>query len=119
MDDHIIRLQDATPTEASETPKVEEKTQDTPVLQQGVVDTSTGVAKPTKKPSVHVVPEGLGWKVKESGSLASLFESLTKKEAIQFATTHARNLKTELFIHSGKGKIQSRNSYGNDSKGRG
>jgi hypothetical protein len=60
-----------------------------------------------------------GWAVKKAGFKDPLFESETKKPAIQFATQTAKATKGELFVHGQDGKIKSRNSYGNDGPGRG
>lgn len=117
MTDHTIRLHGA--SAISDTPATEEKTLDTTVSLDAVEEAPKGEEKPAKAPSVHVVVEGQIWQVKESGVAAPLFEHDVKKEAVKFATTYAKEKKTELFIHGANGKMQQRNSYGNDPKGRG
>ena len=104
------------------TPQTEvavEATQTASVTTLGVEDAPEGKVESVKTPGVHVVAAGDVWNVKESGSSVVLFESATKKEATVWATDHARAVKAELFIHGKNGKIQSRNSYGNDPKGNG
>lgn len=64
---------------------------------------------------IHVVPnKNNGWSVKREGALRSSFNTSTKSEAIQIATTLAKNSSTELFIHKTNGQIQERNSYGHN-----
>ena len=67
------------------------------------------------KKNQHVVsnPEG-GWGVKGSGNdkFTKLFD--LKSDAVDFAREISRNQGTELFIHGKDGKIQSRDSHGND-----
>ncbi|MDP3034026.1 MAG: DUF2188 domain-containing protein [Methanobacteriaceae archaeon] len=62
----------------------------------------------------HVVPSEDGWDVKrEKGKRASKhFE--TKKEAEKYSNELAGKQKVESIIHKQDGKIQKRNSYGND-----
>lgn len=67
------------------------------------------------KDSQHVVSSSKGgWDVKRSGSDRSSKHFHTQNEAIQWATTVAKNQKTELYIHSRDGKIRDKNSFGND-----
>ena len=64
----------------------------------------------------HVVPnhEG-GWGVKGAGNSKFTVTSDKKTEAIDVARTISQNQKSELFIHGKDGKIQSRDSHGNDT----
>ena len=67
------------------------------------------------KSSHHVVPRGKGnWAVKKAGASRSsgLFD--TKQEAIDTGRQISQNQGTELFIHGVDGKIQNRDSHGND-----
>ncbi len=70
--------------------------------------------------SHHVVhdPNG-GWNVKESGVERGLKHFETKKEAEDYGRKISKEEKTELFIHGEDGKIQRRDSHGNDPKGGG
>ena len=63
----------------------------------------------------HVTPdEGGGWKVLGAGNEESTKVTKTKQEAINHARKLAKEQESELFIHGRDGKIQSRDSYGND-----
>lgn len=119
MSDHTIQLSSVAPKTELEIQADAETNQASSLTEQGVVDVSTGHGESTKVPSVHVVVDGDNWQVKESGNPQAIFEHALKKEALVFATAHAKSIKTELFIHGMDGKIQSRNSYGNDPKGGG
>ncbi|MBZ4662808.1 MAG: hypothetical protein JG776_490 [Caloramator sp.] len=63
----------------------------------------------------HVTPhpDG-GWQVKGEGNNKSTKVTETKKEAIDIARQIAKNQESELIIHGKDGKIQSKDSYGND-----
>lgn len=68
-----------------------------------------------KKPPVHTVPHGDdGWANRREGSdrVDSIFD--TKKDAQSAGRDTAKNERTEHIVHGKDGKIQSRNSYGND-----
>jgi hypothetical protein len=64
----------------------------------------------------HVTPnpDG-GWKVLAAGNDEATQITKTKKEAVDLARKIAKEQKSELFIHGKDGKIQSRDSHGNDS----
>ena len=64
----------------------------------------------------HVVPNGDGWGIKIDSGTKSIKNFATKKEAVDYAREVSRNQKTELFIHGMNGKIQSRDSHGNDPR---
>lgn len=66
--------------------------------------------------SHHVVPDpNGGWKVKKSNSEKSSKNFDNKKDAESYARTVSKNQKTELVIHGKDGKIQRKDSHGNDS----
>lgn len=68
-----------------------------------------------KLKSHHVVPNPKGgWNVKKSGSDKVIKHFDKKDEAIDTGREISRNQKTELFIHDKVGKIQKRDSHGND-----
>lgn len=63
----------------------------------------------------HVVPnpDG-GWDVKGAGAKKATVHTDTKKAAVDIARNIARNQHTELITHGRDGRIQSRDSHGND-----
>lgn len=68
-----------------------------------------------KKGSHHVVPNPQsGWDIKRSGSDRASGHFDHKKDAVDAGRKISRNQKTEFFIHGQDGKIQSRDSHGND-----
>ena len=69
-----------------------------------------------RKKSNHVVPakDNGGWVVKKSGSFRVSKIFRTKKDAVKYGREISRREKTELYIHKKDGRIQDRNSYGND-----
>lgn len=67
--------------------------------------------------SHHVVSNpNSGWDVKKSGAEKASVHTDTKQEAIDKARVISRNAGTELFIHGKDGKIQSKDSHGNDPR---
>lgn len=66
-------------------------------------------------PNQHVTPhpDG-GWQVKGEGNSKATVVTDTKQEAIDIARGIAKNQGTELVIHGKDGKIQSKDSHGND-----
>lgn len=67
------------------------------------------------KPPIHVTPHpGGGWAAKREGAERALRVFETKKEAENYARQKARQDGVELIIHDKQGRIQSRDSYGND-----
>lgn len=62
----------------------------------------------------HVVPRDGKWAVRKSGSdrATKLFD--TQKQAIKQGRAIARSQGTELYIHGRDGRIQGRDSYGQD-----
>ncbi|MBC7088485.1 MAG: DUF2188 domain-containing protein [Tissierellales bacterium] len=68
-----------------------------------------------KKGSHHVVPnKDGGWDVKKSGSQKASYHADKKAEAEKVAREISRNQGTELVIHGKDGKIQRKDSHGND-----
>lgn len=63
----------------------------------------------------HVTPHPCGgWQVKGEGNSKATKVTDTKQPAIDAAKTIAQNQQSELVIHGKDGKIQDKNSYGND-----
>lgn len=67
-----------------------------------------------KKNNQYVVPTKDGWGVRKEGSDKLTIKTDTKAEAVQKGIEIAKNQQAELTILGGDGKIQSKNSYGND-----
>ncbi len=69
-----------------------------------------------KKNSHHIVHNSNGgWDVKRGGASRSSGHFETKQKAIDAGREISRNQGTELFIHGKDGKIQRKDSHGNDS----
>ena len=66
------------------------------------------------KRNQHVVPLGTGWAVKGERSQKFTVITSTKREAVSVARNIAKNNNSELVIHGKDGKIQDKDSYGND-----
>lgn len=67
------------------------------------------------KKSQHIVHNhNGGWDVKVSRAERATKHFETKAPAIDYGRNIARNQHAEFFIHGKNGKIQSRDSYGND-----
>lgn len=63
----------------------------------------------------HVVPNPAGgWDVKKAGAVKPSNHFNTKQPAIDKARDISRHQKTELVIHGLDGKIQQKDSHGND-----
>lgn len=63
----------------------------------------------------HVVPnKDGGWDVKKTGAKRATAHTKTKQEAVDIARKISENQHSELLIHDKKGKIQRRDSHGND-----
>ena len=69
----------------------------------------------SKSSTHHVVPnpDG-GWDVKRGGAERSSRHYGTKKDAEDAGRVISRNQRTELVIHGKDGKIQRKDSHGND-----
>ena len=70
---------------------------------------------PEKPTSHHVVPnpDG-GWDIKRDEALRSSGHFDNKQDTIDAAREISRNQGTELYIHGKDGKIQKKDSHGND-----
>jgi len=66
------------------------------------------------KRNQHVVPHKKGWAVKREGSTRATKVTSIKKDAEKVARKIARNQRSELLIHGRDGKIQDKDSFGND-----
>jgi hypothetical protein len=64
--------------------------------------------------SVHVVPSGNQWAVEEGGSQLSTHR--TQMEAEKFARDEAMRAKAELVVHGRDGRIERKDSFGNDPR---
>ena len=63
----------------------------------------------------HITPnKSGGWKVKGEGNSRATVITDTKAEAIKIGREIAKNQNSELVIHGKDGKIQSKDSHGND-----
>ena len=69
----------------------------------------------SKQKTHHVVPnpDG-GWDVKKGGAERASKHCDTKKEAVEEARKISQNQESELYIHGKDGKIQQKDSHGND-----
>lgn len=68
-----------------------------------------------KQDTHHVVPnQDGGWDVKRGGGQKASHHADTKAEAERIARDISKNQGTELVIHGKDGKIQSKDSHGND-----
>ncbi|NID13510.1 DUF2188 domain-containing protein [Fibrivirga algicola] len=66
------------------------------------------------KKNQHIVPRGEGWAVQGAGNSRATRLTDTQQEAIRAGRTIAQNQGAELIIHSENGRINRRDSYGND-----
>lgn len=66
------------------------------------------------KKNQHVVPTENGWGIRGEGNSRLTKVTPTKAEALEVGKEIAKNQGVELFIHGKDGKIQDRDSYGND-----
>lgn len=68
-----------------------------------------------KQGSHHVVPNPKGgWDIKKGGGQKSIKHTETKEAAEKIARGISKNQETELVIHGKDGKIQRKDSHGND-----
>lgn len=68
-----------------------------------------------KQDTHHVVPnQDGGWDVKRGGGQKASHHTDTKAEAERIARDISKNQGSELVIHGRDGKIQSKDSHGND-----
>jgi len=68
----------------------------------------------SKSKGQYVVPTKDGWGVRKEGSDKLTAKTETKAEALKIGTSIAKNQNTELTILGKDGKIQNKNSFGND-----
>lgn len=64
--------------------------------------------------NIHIVPSGNRWAVKIEGVKQPLSTHRTKSLADQNARPEARRQQGELVIHGRDGRIQDKDSFGND-----
>ncbi len=62
----------------------------------------------------YVVPTKEGWGVRGEGNKKLTVKTETKVEALKIGTSIAKNQQSELTILKKDGKIQNKNSFGND-----
>ncbi len=62
----------------------------------------------------YVVPTKDGWGVRGEGNKKLTVKTETKAEAQKIGTSIAKNQQSELTILKKDGKIQNKNSFGND-----
>jgi len=62
----------------------------------------------------YVVPTENGWGVRGEGNSKLTAKTDTKAEALKLGTKIAKNQQSELTILKKDGKIQNKNSFGND-----
>jgi Uncharacterized protein conserved in bacteria (DUF2188) len=66
--------------------------------------------------AVHVVPSAGGWKVMKAGQARVMASFETKRDAIKYAKTLSRDNRVDLVTHLKTGRIERKNSYGNDPR---
>jgi len=64
--------------------------------------------------NIHTVPFDGNWAVKKEGQNKPISTHHTKERAQERGASIARHLKVEHVIHGRNGKIQDKDSYGND-----
>lgn len=62
----------------------------------------------------HIVPHADGWAVKGEGNSKPTKITSTKKESVKNGREIAKNQQSELVVHGKDGRIQDKDSYGND-----
>jgi hypothetical protein len=68
----------------------------------------------SKGKNQYVVPTQGGWGVRGQGSSKLTVKTDTKAEALKLGTQIAKNQQSELTILKKDGRIQNKNSFGND-----
>lgn len=66
------------------------------------------------KKNIHIVPKENRWAVKKEGVKQPISTHRTKTLADQKGRLQAKKNKVELIIHGKDGKIQDKDSFGND-----
>ena len=64
--------------------------------------------------NIHLVPNGNRWAVKKEGVSRPLSTHRTKSLADHYARIKAELAQSELVIHGKDGRIQDKDSFGND-----
>jgi len=67
-----------------------------------------------RRKSNHVISTGKKWAVKKSGASRASKVFDLKQDAVGYGRDISKKEKTELYIHKMDGRIQDKNSYGND-----
>lgn len=67
------------------------------------------------KKNIHTVPFGNKWAVKQEGMKEPLSTHNLKGNAMQKAVSQAKKDHVEHVIHGKDGRIQDKDSYGNDT----
>lgn len=80
------------------------------------ITTTTSPAVPKNR---HVVPHEKMWNIVAPGNHTAIEIHKRKKDAVASARLMCITSKGELVVHGKNGKIQYRNSYGNDPRGGG
>ncbi|MBN8820825.1 MAG: DUF2188 domain-containing protein [Spirosoma sp.] len=65
--------------------------------------------------NIHITPREKGWAVKIEGNQKASKVLPTQQEAIEAGRQKAKDNHSELLIHSKDGKINRRDSFGNDN----
>lgn len=68
----------------------------------------------SKGKNQYVVPTEDGWGVRGQGNSKITVKTGTKAEALKLGTQIAKNQQSELTILKKNGRIQNKNSFGND-----
>ena len=68
----------------------------------------------SKKPNIWITPHKNGWAVKREGAKRSSVVTATKKEAEKIGHELGKKEGVEVITQRSDGRIQSRESYGND-----
>jgi hypothetical protein len=68
----------------------------------------------SKKPNIWITPHKNGWAVKREGAKRSSVVTVTKQEAEKIGHELGKKERVEVITQRSDGRIQSRESYGND-----
>lgn len=68
----------------------------------------------SKKPNIWITPHKNGWAVKREGAKRSSVVKVTKQEAEKVGHELGKKEGVEVITQRSDGRIQSRESYGND-----
>lgn len=67
------------------------------------------------KRNQHVVPREVGWAVRGAGAQRDTQVFDRKQDAVDRAREISQNQKSELVVHGQNGRIQYKDSHGNDT----